>query len=230
MKLSMFLCIDLYISYIQDSWIFWITQHFSRDVCVCVLIFYSVSSSSILCLSSISSRRRLSCFWWASLWFSSCSSSVFWRTEMDTQTFDCGSFQLWTDIGPTLLTLMPSSPSSLLMSPFSSPDTSCLFSESQQRRQISLLCPVLFFFFIRCFTDFTVKQLCGYLEGVCLVPTLSVQFGELLGQSVLTLLQLPLLLLHILHVVSQRLDLGLVLHTEGTTQTPWTLQQNHSEG
>lgn len=50
----------------------------------------------------------------------------------------------------------------------------------------------------------------------CRVPTLSLQFGELLGQNVLTLLQLPLLLLHVLHVVSQRLDLGLVLHTEET--------------
>ena len=55
----------------------------------------------------------------------------------------------------------------------------------------------------------------------CHVQTLSLQFGELLGQSVLTLLQLPLLLLHVLHVVSQRLDLGLVLHTERRkTQTP----------
>lgn len=47
--------------------------------------------------------------------------------------------------------------------------------------------------------------------------TLSLQDGELLGQGVLTLLQLPLLLLHVLHVVAQRLDLGLVLRTEGTT-------------
>lgn len=55
----------------------------------------------------------------------------------------------------------------------------------------------------------------------CRVPTLSLQFGELLGQNVLTLLQLPLLLLHVLHVVSQRLDLGLVLHTQRRqTQTP----------
>lgn len=43
------------------------------------------------------------------------------------------------------------------------------------------------------------------------VLTLSVEFGELLGQSVLTFLQLPLLLLHVLHVIGQRLDLRLVL-------------------
>lgn len=49
--------------------------------------------------------------------------------------------------------------------------------------------------------------------------TVSLKFGELLGQSVLTLLQVPLLLLHVLHVVSQRLDLGLVLHTDTQTTT-----------
>ena len=78
-------------------------------LCECVSVCpHSVSSSSILCLSSISSRRRLSCFWWASLWFSSCSSSVFWRKQRRRSTletrhrltsFDCRGFQLRTDGG-----------------------------------------------------------------------------------------------------------------------------------
>lgn len=57
MKLSMFLCIDLYISYIQDSWIFWITQHFSRAICalcVCVCWYFTlwVRPASSACLRS----------------------------------------------------------------------------------------------------------------------------------------------------------------------------------
>lgn len=55
-------------------------------------------------------------------------------------------------------------------------------------------------------------------------PTLSVQFGELFGESVLTLLQLPFLLLHVLHVVGQRLYLGLMLqgqqHVTDTLPNP----------
>lgn len=53
---------------------------------------------------------------------------------------------------------------------------------------------------------------CGDMLS-CHILTLSLQFGQLLSQSILTLLQLSLLLLHVLHVVSQRPDLGLVLET-----------------
>lgn len=48
--------------------------------------------------------------------------------------------------------------------------------------------------------------------------TLSVHLGQLLSQSVLTLLQPSLLLFHVLHVVCQGLDLGLVLQHNTPTQ------------
>lgn len=48
-------------------------------------------------------------------------------------------------------------------------------------------------------------------------PTLSADLDQLLVQGVQVLLQLPLLLLHVLQVLSQGLDLGLVL--ERTTRT-----------
>lgn len=51
-------------------------------------------------------------------------------------------------------------------------------------------------------------------QWFCWAPTLSLQKGQLLSQGVLTLLQLPLLLLQVLHVVSQSPDLGLVLDTK----------------
>lgn len=90
------------------------------------------------------------------------------------------------------------------MSSFSfPPETSCLFSETTKKvEQVNVG-----------HVDDAYRD-CG---GSRHVPTVSLQLGELLGQSVLTVLQLPLLLLHVLHVVSQRPDLGLVLHTEGTT-------------
>lgn len=40
-----------------------------------------MSWSTSLCFCSISSRRRLSCLWWTSLWFSICSSRVLYRTH-----------------------------------------------------------------------------------------------------------------------------------------------------
>jgi len=54
------------------------------------------------------------------------------------------------------------------------------------------------------------------------LQTLRLQFGHLLHQTILALLQLSLLLLHILDVVAQRPDLGLVLWEGGTVNTqPW---------
>ena len=58
-----------------------------------------------------------------------------------------------------------------------------------------------------------------YLVVWCLRPTLSLQFGHFLHQSIMALLQLSLLLLHVLHVVRQGLDLCLVL-LEGRTMNP----------
>lgn len=43
--------------------------------------------------------------------------------------------------------------------------------------------------------------------------TLGPELGQLFGERVLGLLQLPPLLLHVLHVVRQGLDLGFVLET-----------------
>lgn len=45
----------------------------------------SFSSSRIFCLSSISSRRRESCFWWASRWLSICSCSAFYTQKRQMQ-------------------------------------------------------------------------------------------------------------------------------------------------
>lgn len=54
-----------------------------------VISWYSLRWSKSLCFCSISSRSRLSCFWWTSLWFSICSSNVLCRIQNKFRNASC---------------------------------------------------------------------------------------------------------------------------------------------
>ena len=191
----------------------------------------------ILCFSLISSRRRASCLWWRPRWESPCWR-IFWKWKEQISLQRC-QLQRWK-----LKSQVISKKAHHVFENIRCFSCILFWGERMHMSEFQQISSYNISYLHVTILSFTLLSLFFFLHRVIWKPkkafthrittlnlqanswkiffmrvhgTLVLQLGQLLAQRIVALLQLPLLLLHALHVLRQRADLGLVLYQHKCT-------------